>query len=272
MPIDKEPSTMHVIDTSRPLDTSNLLPKGWPRVVTSSLDCVERLPFTIRVVRDDTDLFNAVRVRHDAYARHVPEFAASLREPEAADFEPGAAVLIAESHLDRTPLGTVRIQTNKFNKLKIQTALDLPGAFGSQLLAEATRLGVAQGSDGHAVKAMLFKAGFLYCRSIGVQSLLVTARRPLDRYYESLMFKDIFQPNEFFPLDYVGNMLHRVMSFSIPNAEKTWAAARHPYYKVLFLTRHPDIKLQPDTEEVDASVAAPMPATAAAQRETASLR
>src|SRR4051794_36284988 len=72
----------------------------------------ERLPFTIRRVEDPDSLWKAVRVRHAAYARHVPEFARTLQLPEECDFEDDSVVLLAESRLDGTPLGTARIQTN----------------------------------------------------------------------------------------------------------------------------------------------------------------
>jgi hypothetical protein len=139
------------------------------------------------------------------------------------------------------------------------------------MLAEATRLGVTQGNIGHVVKAMLFKAGFLYCKSVGVQSLIVTARKPLDRYYDSLLFKDIFQANEFFPLHYVGNLMHRAMSFSIPNAERNWAAVKHPYHKVLFLTRHPDIKIQGLANDQNASSSAAVPAQTSVMQDILSM-
>ncbi|MDB5757994.1 MAG: hypothetical protein JWM30_1283, partial [Burkholderia sp.] len=72
----------------------------------------EALPFTIRVVSNIRDLEKAVRIRHAAYMRHVPGFASELTLPENADSEPGVVVLLAESKLDGSPIGTLRVQTN----------------------------------------------------------------------------------------------------------------------------------------------------------------
>ena len=70
---------------------------------------MEYLPFTVRVASTAADLAKAVQVRHDAYARHIdPKFADALRNPEAMDTAPGVVVLLAESKLDGSPLGSMR--------------------------------------------------------------------------------------------------------------------------------------------------------------------
>ena len=70
---------------------------------------VERLPFTVSVVRSDEELDKAVSMRHSAYARHVPDLADRLKAPEPCDYDGGSVVLLAESKLDGSPLGTMRI-------------------------------------------------------------------------------------------------------------------------------------------------------------------
>ena len=71
----------------------------------------ERLPFRVRLVRSEEDLAKAVSIRHAAYARHLPGFAEQLRHPERSDFSADGIVLLAESRLDGSPLGTMRVQT-----------------------------------------------------------------------------------------------------------------------------------------------------------------
>ena len=46
---------------------------------------MERLPFSVRVVSTEADLAKAVSIRHAAYARHMPEFAEKLLNPESMD-------------------------------------------------------------------------------------------------------------------------------------------------------------------------------------------
>lgn len=86
----------------------------------------ERLPFTIRLVRDPADLRKAIAIRHAAYARHVPALAETLRAPEHSDAQDGVVVLLAESKLDGSPLGTMRIQTNQYRPLALEQSVDLP--------------------------------------------------------------------------------------------------------------------------------------------------
>ncbi len=69
----------------------------------------ESLTFTVRAVKDYDALSRAVKVRQSAYARHLPQFAEKLGQPEEADFDESSVVLLAESKLDGSALGTMRI-------------------------------------------------------------------------------------------------------------------------------------------------------------------
>ena len=202
----------------------------------------ERLPFTIRVVRDSGALEKAVAIRQAAYARHVPEFAAKLCAPEPNDNDPGSVVLLAESRMDGSPLGTMRIQTNRFKDLAIAGSVELPAWLEGRSMAEATRLGVALGHTGRVVKTTLFKAFFLYCQEANIDWMVIAARPPLDRQYEALLFQDLF-PGQFIPMRHGNNIPHRVLAFEVGTAEERWADARHPLFKFVFETRHPDIDL-----------------------------
>lgn len=212
------------------------------RHILSSLP-TERLPFTIRRVDTEDSLLKAVGVRHAAYARHVPEFARTLAVPEACDYEDDSVVLLAESKLDGTAIGTARIQTNAYRALHVEESIALPDWLQGRRLAEVTRLGVANGRIGHVVKVALMKAFFQYWQLSGSEYAIATGRAPIDRQYEQLMFSDVFGPGEMIPLRHVGNMPHRVMAFEVATAEVRWSEARHPLMKFVFQTNHPDIQI-----------------------------
>jgi GNAT superfamily N-acetyltransferase len=203
----------------------------------------ERLPFTIRRATDSAALDKAVRVRHAAYARHVPEFARTLLQPEACDFDDDCVILLAESRLDGTPLGTLRIQTNHYQPLPIEASVALPARLQGRVLAEVTRLGVGEGRIGSVVKLALMKALFEYCEEAGVEWMIATGRAPIDRQYEQLLFEDVFGEGEMVPLRHVGNIPHRVMAFEVNTAEARWRAAGHPLIKFFRETSHPDIDI-----------------------------
>lgn len=203
----------------------------------------ELLPFTVRLVRNAEDLNKAVQIRHDAYARHLPEFAQTLQTPEAEDAEPGVVVLLAESKLDGSPLGTMRIQTNQFKPLCLEQSVTLPDWLKALPLAEATRLGVANGKVGRLVTTVLFKAYFQYCQQTGIDWMVVTARAPVDRTYDRLMFDDVFPGAGYIPICHVGNLPHRVMSFNVRTAQARWTMENHPLLNFMCGINHPDIKL-----------------------------
>lgn len=206
---------------------------------------IERLPFTVRRVETEADLLKAVRIRHAAYARHVPDFARSLAQPEAADYDGDTIVLLAESKLDGTPIGSTRIRTNLYRPLGVEESVVLPDWLQNKRLVEATRLGIDEGRVGRMVKIALIKACFMYCEDNAIDYSVATGRPPVDRQYEQLMFVDVFPDDGLVPLRHVGNIPHRVMAFEIATFQQRWVEARHPMLNFFFNTHHPDIDIGP---------------------------
>lgn len=204
---------------------------------------IERLPFTIKRVQSDEDLWKAVKIRHAAYARHIPEFAASLSAPEECDYDSDTVVLLAESKLDGSPLGSTRIQTNLQRALHVESSVELPLWLQARRLAEVTRLGIDEGRIGRLVKVALIKACFEYCEQNDIEYAVVTGRTPIDRQYEQMLFTDVFADKELVPLRHVGNIPHRVMAFDIATGEQRWTDAKHPMLDFFRNTRHPDIDI-----------------------------
>jgi hypothetical protein len=219
----------------------------------------ERTTFTVRIAATDEDLCKAVQVRHAAYARHLPDLADRLRDPEPFDYDQTSVVLLAESKLDEAALGTMRIQSNLARPLVIEQSVALPAWLRKGRLAEATRLGVSQGRTGGVVKMMLFKAFYHYCLRAGVDWMVIGARPPLDRRYAALLFRDILPDARLVPLRHAGNVPHRILAFEVGTAETRWAEAGHPLFGFFCRTRHPDI----DVRDVrcDFQRAAPAPSS-----------
>ncbi len=78
------------------------------------------LPFTIRVVRGDNALQNAVTIRQTAYGRHVSEFAAKLNSPEPKDHDRARWFCWQSPDWTASSLGTMRIQTYRHSDLAIE--------------------------------------------------------------------------------------------------------------------------------------------------------
>jgi hypothetical protein len=220
---------------------------------------VERLPFTIRRVDNETSLQKAVRIRHAAYDRHVPEFARTLLLPEACDYADDTVVLLAESKLDGSALGTARIQTNLERPLHVEESVVLPAWLQGARLAEVTRLGVDEGRIGRVVKIALIKACFEFCERNAIDYAVVTGRAPIDRQYEQLLFSDVFEDKAMIPLRHVGNIPHRVMAFDIATGEQRWTAARHPLLTYFRHTQHPDIDIGTRAAAMSRASIAPHP-------------
>ncbi|GAB3628784.1 hypothetical protein PTE30175_00651 [Pandoraea terrae] len=210
----------------------------------------ERLPFTVRIARDDASLRKAVSMRQSAYGRHLPELAATLGEPEDSDREPGSLVLVAQARLDGAPLGTMRIQTNQFQPLHLEESAPLPNWLAHCALAEATRLGVVSGPMGKVVKTTLFKAFYQYCLLNGIDWMVITARPPLHRQYQALMFQEVFPDRGVIPMAHVGGIGHHVLALEVGMARPRWQAAGHPLFGFMCQTFHPDLQLHETSGDV----------------------
>jgi hypothetical protein len=217
----------------------------------SAVKKTEKLPFTIKVVSNLADLDKAVEMRRAAYGRHLPEFAETM-DVEGVDTAPGTAVLLAQSRLDGGPIGTMRVQTNAFGPLAVEQSVRLPDWLSQARLAEATRLGVARGAIGRMVKVALCKAYFMYCAQNGVDWMINTARSPLDREYEAMLFGDVYGQNEFLPMTHVGGLPHRVMAKPVAVVRQRWAEVKHPFFGFFFETDHPDIDVSVASEQGEA--------------------
>lgn len=217
---------------------------GFPVAQEFGAKMMERLPFTIRRVDTEADLRSAVRVRHAAYRRHLPEFAHQLMEPEACDYSDDAVVFLAESKLDGSALGSARMQTNLHQALHVEESIALPDWLQGRPLAEMSRLAVDNGRIGRVVKTALLKAGVMYCQQNGIEWALATGRAPIDRQYEQLTFVDVFPELGYVPLRHVGNIPHRVMAFDIQTIEQRWTEAEHPLLNFFCHTHHPDINVR----------------------------
>ena len=205
---------------------------------------VERLPFRVRVAQNESDLRKAVAVRHTAYARHLDaQVTDLLRQAEKADTAPGTTLLLAESKIDGSALGSMRIQTNAHGPLAVEQSVCLPDEMQGQKLAEATRLAIAGDHTGHLVKSMLVKAGYLFCLRNEIQYMLITERSPVDRQYQRMLFRDLFPDQGYIPLAHVFGLPHRVMYFDVLDGEALWSQKRHPLLNFMRWTLHPDIEL-----------------------------
>jgi hypothetical protein len=201
------------------------------------------LPFRVRTVRNDRQLSQAVRIRSEAYARHVPTLGDVLAAPEEVDKDVDSIVFLAEGKTDGEPLGTIRIQTNFASPLPIEASIDLPSMFKDRPLAGVSRLGVKAGVRGRLVKLALFKAMHRYCLAKQVEWVLIGARPPLEQDYLNLGFVDVFDDKALRPLKSARGLPHRILAFEVLTAERRWFEANHPLYVFMFRRFHPDIEI-----------------------------
>jgi predicted GNAT family N-acyltransferase len=207
---------------------------------------VELWPFTVKIVSTPEQLAKAVKLRHDAYAKHVPDMAAKLLNAEEADEHD--IVLLVESKFDGSALGTMRIRTNDTAPLQIEHVIDMPQAMQGRRLAGAARLAVKGAGGSFMVKDALFKAFYLICQQLEIDYMVISARKPLDRMYEKLDFQDIGEKGELIALPYADNIPHRVMVSEVKTFYSRWTQRNHPLCDFIWNTTHPDMRVDVSDE------------------------
>lgn len=221
-----------------------------PRHDQSSTGPLERkvpkradLPFSVRIVRTDEQLERAVRIRSEAYTRHLPSLGELLGTPETVDRTSDAIVFIAEGKTDGEPLGTIRIQTNFEKPIPLEQSIELPEQYIGRTIAGVSRLAVKAGPRGRLVKLALFKALHRYCLAKQVEWILIGARPPVDQSYIELGFEDAFSDNKLRPLATAAGIPHRILAFEVFTAERRWHSLSHPLYLFMGNRYHPDLEI-----------------------------
>jgi hypothetical protein len=200
----------------------------------------ERLPFRVKIATAD-ELMAVARLRAAAYGKHLPALATRLLEPEAADYELGNEVFVAVSKLDGSMLGTIRTHSNLFKPLPLEASMELPAHFQGRRLIEATRLSVLGNLQASLVRNALFKTFFRYCLSQKADWMLAAGRRPVDRLYDTMLWRDVDGVGNLYPMAHAAGVPHRVMCMAPEEAEPIWRAADHPLFRFAFQTVHPDL-------------------------------
>jgi hypothetical protein len=202
----------------------------------------EMLPFKVRLVDTTKDLDRAVEIRSSAYSRHVPSVGRALREAEADDHRSDVLLMIAERKADRRVLGSVRMQPNLNQPLRIEGEANLPEMFHDRRLIEFMRLGVENGISGLLVTSALVKAGYEICHAAGIEFVLVAGRRSVATIYRSMCFDDVLDGGTV-PLSYADRLQHGIFSMPIEDADNRWKSRGHALYDFMARTEHPDIDI-----------------------------
>ncbi|MGD9945326.1 MAG: hypothetical protein AB7L76_06380 [Burkholderiaceae bacterium] len=204
----------------------------------------EALSVRIRVARTDSQLKKAIKVRTDAFLRHLPEVVDSMCVVEDDDIHRGSLVLLCESKTTGEAIGTLRICTNIDEPTYLERTLRLPEFMRGSGLAYVSRLAVINGRHGMFAKLALFKALYRYCYATQISWMLAVAREPVDREFVRLGFEDLLPDGErlWRPADF-GHVFVRPLYFNVVEAEERWRRTAHPLYDFMIKKFHPDIEV-----------------------------
>ncbi len=203
----------------------------------------EELGFTVKIARNDNQLFSALAVRKESYTKHHPDYAEIVAVKDRRDQQSGSIVFVAESKLDGSPLGTVRIETNQMRPLQMESDFKLPKSMQGTRLAHISRMATRQGTGGRSVKYGLLKAVYLYCHAKEVKFFLIATIPPLERLYYRLGFTNLSEKTNSIQLSEYGNFPMRVLRAKVSRFEYLTSKFAPDLNRFMFHSIHADIKI-----------------------------
>jgi hypothetical protein len=205
---------------------------------------VDWLSFTVREVTTREELASVCALRAACYARHAPALREVMAEPDEIDVAPSTTVFSCRDKASGAVIGSMRVVHNtRGGRLEIEDFLEVPPSMAGSRRGELTRLAVLPGAD-PLVKPALWKAGYLLCLELGVEWLILGARKPgLIKQYEYLGARDLYGDGRTVLLGHGWQLPHRVFAFNVQTAEEDWYAGRHRLLRFMVETEHPDIAL-----------------------------
>ncbi len=216
----------------RSFDLSDYIPPG------------EELSVRVRVARTEAQLQKAIKVRADAFLRHLPEVVDAMNRIEREDISRRSLVLLCESKVTGEAIGTLRIHTNIEEPTYLEKTLQLPEFMRGAGIAYVSRLAVVTGKHGAFAKLALFKALYRYCYAMQISWMLAVARDPIDRELIRLGFEDLLPNGGRLrrPADF-GEVDVRPLYFNVIEAEQRWRTSGHPLHEFMIKKVHPDIEV-----------------------------
>ena len=155
--------------------------------------------------------------------------------------------IFAERKADGRPLGSVRLQPNSAQPLRIEGETVLPKAYQGRRLVEFMRLGVENGIPGRMVSSALVKAGFEICHACRFDFILAAGRRSVASIYRAMAFDDVLEGGTV-PLSYANHLPHGIFSIPVDDVDRRLPARNPALYRFMARTHHPDIDI--DYEQV----------------------
>lgn len=165
-----------------------------------------------------------------------------MRLAERDDARPDVLSIFAERKIDGQPLGSVRLQSNMTEPLRIEGETALPVAYDGLRLVEFMRLGVENGIAGRMVSSALVKAGFEICHACGIDYILAAGRRSVALIYQSMGFDDVLAGRTVL-LSYASHLPHGIFSIPVSDVDRRLPAKNPGLYRFMAQTHHPDIDI-----------------------------
>jgi len=195
---------------------------------------------TIRPVSSRDDMEQLRHVRWRGYGKY---FESPCQVLDSFDDQPNVVLLLAVSD-DLGPVGTLRLLDSRIGRVEAEDFVSLPTVLSPNAfpVVEATRFSVPRQRRSRDVKALLWKAYYLYCLATDAATMLAWVRPAAARDYRRLLFASV-GPCGVFSHPRLGNNSHETFILPVRSAADRYREVGHPLYPFFCLQEHPNITL-----------------------------
>ena len=159
---------------------------------------------------------------------------------DSYDHQKNCTLLLAA--VDGRAVGTLRLLDSCKGPIELEEFIELNKILPLPAfpIVEATRFSVPAHEMSREVKAMLWKAFYLYCLDRDSSLMLAWIRPSALPDYHGLLFTSIGLSGRFCHKRLAGKEHHTVI-LDVRNAAKLYGQAGHPYYRFFCVEKHPNI-------------------------------
>jgi hypothetical protein len=201
------------------------------------------LPWTVSYTRTVDDYLDALELRATSYGRRLGGSILDYMDDE--DFLPGAFVMIAREKATSTLLGCVRVAFGRGKEIGTLSLDPRLEGLASQRLCEARRLCIPASGSRTLVKISLWKSLWKSACRRQTQTLLISARAPLNDDYRGLQFQEAI-PGGLWVTPHYAIDPHEVLMAETAGLEECYRTALPELHHFMDLLQHPDIGVIPD--------------------------
>jgi len=162
---------------------------------------------------------------------------------DSKDFNPNATLLLAEDE-QNNPVGSIRILDRRSGRIELDQFIEVNSLLSRDEMpcVEATRFSIPKHPNAGAIRFLLYKAFFLYCKNNQINTMLISVRRITSHNYRYFYFKHL-GPAGIYHHPLMGNLEYHTYKCNIAETCKFLKLLNYQLYHFFCVKEHLNINI-----------------------------